>query len=486
MRTSTRPQPMVEAVPDVSIMWFRRDLRLADNPALLAARDAAGNGYVVPVFVLDPALWKPSGRPRRTFLIGCLSKLNEALDGNLVVRHGDPATVMPKLAAELGASSVHVAADTGPYGRRRDEAVATALAGTELVSTGSAYAVTPGRLRKADGEPYRVFTPFAKAWRAHGWRQPAITLRSITWSTGVDSDRLPPTPERAGLTLPTPGEAAAGQAWQVFRELNLAGYPSDRNRPDLDRTSRLSPYLHFGCIHPRTVLADIPDRPGLAARTFVNEIAWREFYADVLWHQPDSARDYLQPRFRKMTYSGGQAAEVPFTAWTQGKTGYPMVDAGMRQLLAEGWMHNRVRMLVASFLVKDLHQEWTRGARWFMRHLVDGDLASNQHGWQWVAGCGTDAAPYYRVFNPIVQGRKFDPDGDYVRRYVPELRDVEGGHDGRIHEPWDLPGGLPLGYPERIVDHFAERAVALERYAAIKSQPTSARRATRGRPGTRS
>ncbi len=169
-----------------------------------------------------------------------------------------------------------------------------------------------------------------------------------------------------------------------------------------------------------------------------------------------------------MTYSTGKVADEHFTAWTQGRTGYPMVDAGMRQLLTEGWMHNRVRMLVASFLVKDLHQEWTRGARWFMQHLVDGDLASNQHGWQWVAGCGTDAAPYYRVFNPVLQGKKFDPNGDYVRRYVSELRDVAVGQHGSVHEPWDLPNGLPTGYPERIVDHLAERDVALERYASIK------------------
>lgn len=449
-------------------MWFRRDLRLADNPALLAARDAADGGQVVPVFVLDPALWKPSGRPRQAFLIGCLNDLNEAMDDHLVVRHGDPATVLPKLVAELGANSVHAAVDTAPYGRRRDEAVTKALDDIELIRTGSAYAVTPGRVTKPDGEPYRVFTPYSKAWRAYGWRAPAITPRAIPWLSDVDSESLPAAPERDGLRLPVAGERAARTTWRSFLTANIGGYSTDRNRPDLDRTSRLSPYLHLGCIHPRTLLADVAGHTGKGAQTFVNEIAWREFYADVLWHRPDSARDYLQPGFKKMTYSTGKTAEENFTAWTQGRTGYPMVDAGMRQLLAEGWMHNRVRMLVASFLVKDLHQEWTRGARWFMRHLVDGDLASNQHGWQWVAGCGTDAAPYFRVFNPVLQGKKFDPSGDYVRRYVPELRSIEGGQDGKIHEPWDLPDGVPGGYPERIVDHFAERDVALDRYAAIK------------------
>ncbi|MBA3799926.1 MAG: deoxyribodipyrimidine photo-lyase [Geodermatophilaceae bacterium] len=458
-------------MPNASIMWFRRDLRLGDNPALLAARDAADGGPVVPVFVLDPALWTPSGPPRQAFLISCLAHLDKAMGGRLVVRRGSPATVLPHLAAKVGASSVHIAADTGPYGRRRDEAVAKALGDidVDLVSTGSAYAVTPGRITKPDGEPYRVFTPFAKAWRAHGWRAPAITPRSIPWATGLDSDPLPDAPERNGLRLPAPGEVAARQAWKSFRDDHIDAYFTDRNRPDLDRTSRLSPYLHFGCIHPRTLLADIAGQTGNGARTFVNEIAWREFYADVLWHHPDSARNYLQPRFQKMTYSTGKTADAHFTAWTLGRTGYPMVDAGMRQLLAEGWMHNRVRMLVASFLVKDLHLEWTRGARWFMSHLVDADLASNQHGWQWVAGCGTDAAPYYRVFNPVLQGKKFDPDGDYVRRYVPELRDVAGGHDGSIHQPWALPDGLPVGYPARIVDHFAEREVALGRYAQINT-----------------
>ncbi len=458
-------------MPNASIMWFRRDLRLGDNPALLAARDAAGGGPVVPVFVLDPALWKPSGPPRQAFLIGCLADLDKAMGGRLIVRRGSPATVLPQLAAEVGASSVHIAADTGPYGRRRDEAVAKALGDidVDLIGTGSAYAVTPGRITKPAGEPYRVFTPFAKAWRAHGWRAPAITPRSIPWASGLESDALPDAPQRNGLRLPDPGERAARRAWKSFRDENIDAYSTDRNRPDLDRTSRLSPYLHLGCIHPRELLADIAGRTGNGARTFVNEIAWREFYADVLWHHPDSARNYLQPKFKRMTYSTGKTAETHFTAWTLGRTGYPMVDAGMRQLLAEGWMHNRVRMLVASFLVKDLHLEWTRGARWFMSHLVDADLASNQHGWQWVAGCGTDAAPYYRVFNPVLQGKKFDPDGDYVRRYVPELRDVAGGHDGSIHQPWELPEGLPGGYPERIVDHFAEREVALDRYSDIKA-----------------
>lgn len=451
----------------VSIMWFRRDLRLTDNPALLAARDSAEGGTVLPVFVLDPTLWKPSGAARQAFLIASLTDLAERMDGALVIRSGDPVEVLPRLAAEVSATSVHIAADCGPYGRRRDEAVAQALRGKdiELITTGSPYAVAPGRVVKDDGTPYRVFTPFSRAWRAHGWREPAITPRSLPWLTGVGSEDLPASAPTGDMALPDPGEAAALKLWHAFRDAHLEGYSTERNRPDLDRTSRLSPYLHLGLVHPRTLLHELSGAEGKGATTYVNELAWREFYADVLWHTPESAREYLQPKLATMTYSSGKAADEHFRAWSVGETGYPMVDAGMRQLLAEGWMHNRVRMLVASFLVKDLHQEWTRGARWFMQHLVDGDLASNQHGWQWVAGCGTDAAPYYRVFNPVLQGKKFDPDGEYVRRYVPELRHLDGGV---VHEPWDSDGGLDQGYPEQIVDHFVERDVALERYAAVK------------------
>jgi deoxyribodipyrimidine photo-lyase len=198
-------------------------------------------------------------------------------------------------------------------------------------------------------------------------------------------------------------------------------------------------------------------------------LCWREFYADVLWHRPDTAHQAFLPEMRAMEVATGRGTDERFRAWAEGRTGYPIVDAAMRQLVAEGWMHNRARMIVASFLVKDLHLDWTRGARWFMDHLVDGDLASNQHGWQWVAGTGTDAAPYVRVFNPTSQGERYDPAGDYVRRYVPELRDVAGK---AIHRPWDLPGGPPPGYPPRIVDHAEEREEALRRFEAVRSLAT--------------
>jgi deoxyribodipyrimidine photo-lyase len=265
------------------------------------------------------------------------------------------------------------------------------------------------------------------------------------------------------------GEEAALRLWTTFRDEKLLQYADLRNRPDRAGTSFMSAHLKYGEIHPRTLLANLADRRGKNVESYRSELAWREFYADVLFHYPRSARDDLRPEMSRMTYDTGSIADEHFRAWSEGRTGYPIVDAGIRQLRAEGWVHNRVRMIVASFLVKDLHIEWQRGAREFMQWLRDGDLASNNHGWQWVAGTGTDPAPYFRIFNPVTQGRRFDPDGDYVRRYVQELRDVAGGD---VHEPWQLPGGVPAGYPKRIVDHAQERKVALARYEAVRD-PTS-------------
>ncbi|MGH3814486.1 MAG: cryptochrome/photolyase family protein, partial [Pseudonocardiaceae bacterium] len=244
----------------------------------------------------------------------------------------------------------------------------------------------------------------------------------------------------------------------------LADYAGDRDRPDLDGTSRLSPYLKWGCLHPRQLLAKLGRGPGPEA--FRNELCWRECYADVLWHRPDTVRQAFDPAMRAMEVDEGDDTDGPFRAWCEGRTGYPIVDAGMRQLLGEGWMHNRVRMIVASFLVKDLHLDWRRGARWFLQHLVDGDVASNQHGWQWVAGTGTDAAPYVRIFNPTLQAAKVDPAGDYVRRWIPELRSIPGP---AVHQPWAQPGGPPDDYPEPLVDHPSERAEALRRYHGTTS-----------------
>jgi deoxyribodipyrimidine photo-lyase len=428
-----------------SVFWIRRDLRLADNPALLAAVDA-GAGDVAAVFVIDDRLWTPAGPNRRAFLAATLRSLDEAMGGRLVVRHGDPAEVIPAVANEVAAASVHVAADFGPYGRARDDTVERALAGggVELVRTGSPYAVEPGTLRTKSGAPYRVFTPFFRAWSDVDREPPAPAPADVGW-VRAPSDAIP-SAEPTAIELPPAGEAAAQARLGAFLE-DVAAYRDRRNRPDVDATSRLSPYLKYGVLHPRQLLAGLGRSQG--AQSFRSELAWREFYADVLWHHPDSTWRALQPAMQAMDYDEGPEADERFAAWAEGRTGYPIVDAGMRQLVREGWMHNRVRMITASFLVKDLHLDWRRGARYFLHHLVDGDLASNHHGWQWVAGTGTDPAPYFRVFNPTLQGDKFDPEGDYVRRYVPE---VGTG-----------------AYPSPIVDHAAERREALARYAAVRA-----------------
>ena len=450
-----------------SVMWFRRDLRLSDNPALAAAaRHAGGGGRVAPVFCLDERLARPSGAARQAFLHRCLRALDEAVDGRLLVRPGAPEDVVPSIAREVGADAVFAAEDFGPYGRARDDDVDKALRRHDIAleRVGSPYAVPPGEVVNQQGDPYKVFTPFSRAWRDHGWPDPIGVPHQLAWVEvpGVRGDGIPRGPQ-VDAELPEPGEAAAKRAARRFWDAHLDGYAVARDRPADDATSRLSPYLKWGCIHPRQLLSRLGHGEG--HDRFRTELAWREFYADVLWHRPDSVRRALVPAMRAMRVDRGRHADRTFDAWAQGRTGYPIVDAGMRQLLSEGWMHNRVRMIVASFLVKDLHLDWARGARWFMGHLVDGDLASNQHGWQWVAGTGTDAAPYFRVFNPTSQGERYDPAGDYVRRYVPELRTVAGM---AVHRPWQLAGGPPPGYPERIVDHAEEREESLRRYGAVR------------------
>ncbi|HSE69539.1 MAG TPA: deoxyribodipyrimidine photo-lyase [Nocardioidaceae bacterium] len=450
--------------PSPAVMWFRRDLRLADHPALLAACSAAEDEGVLPLFVLDPALWGPAGPSRRAYLAESLRALDESLDGNLTVLRGDPVHQVVRAAREVGASTVHVSADFGPYGSRRDEQVEQALAEHDITlqRLGSPYAVAPGTVVNGSGEGYKVFTPFSRAWADHGWRAPADRpRRNQRWLTmkGVDL----PSPRTPGsVSLPEAGEQAAHRRWHEFLDRGVKGYDDQRDRPGVDGTSRMSVHLKWGEMHPRTMLADIGRLRSEGASTYRTELAWREFYADVLWRFPESARKYFKPEFAGMEYD---EPGDDLTAWTEGRTGYPIVDAGMRQLRATGWMHNRVRMIVASFLVKDLHLEWQHGARHFMHWLVDGDLASNQHGWQWVAGCGTDAAPYFRVFNPTTQGEKFDPGGEYVRRWVPELADLETRY---VHNPSEHPDGLPDGYPAPLVDHAEERREALARLERMK------------------
>jgi deoxyribodipyrimidine photo-lyase len=441
-------------------MWFRRDLRLADHPALAAA---AADGEVVGLFVVDPRLWDGAGPARRAWVAASVRALQEATDGALVVRVGDPAVVVPDVAGSAGAATVHVTAETTPSGRARDARVAAALAERGMAGQpdGTPYAVAPGSVRSGQGTAYQVFTPFARAWRQHGWHDP-LPVPRVAWR-GLRNDtdateRLAAASKDAPPGMPEAGERAAHARWRVFLGSGLGEYAEGRDLPARDLTSRMSPYLKVGAVHPRQLLADLADARGEGADRFVTELAWREFYADVLWHRPESAWHDLRPL--AIPYDDPGDA---FHAWRTGHTGYPLVDAGMRQLLQEGWMHNRVRMITASFLTKDLHAWWPAGARHFLDHLVDGDLASNNHGWQWVAGTGTDAAPYFRVFNPVSQGKKFDPDGSYVRCWVPELAHLDGA---AAHEPWRHADGYDHGYPTRIVDHAAERQVALARYTA--------------------
>jgi len=442
-----------------SILWFRRDLRLHDLPALDAAAEA---GPVTALFVLDDVLLRADAGPRTAHLYRTLRALDRDLrehGGRLTVKRGRPEHVVPRVAKDLGAATVHVSEDFAPYGRARDERVETALGDVALVRTGSPYAVSPGQVVKQGGEPFQVFTPFYRAWSERGWHSPAGTDPArIDWHP-VDGSDLPADPTTS-VELPDAGEAAAHDAWTAFRTGDLARYDKQRNRPDLDATSHMSWHLKLGTIHPRTMLADL----GRGDEAYRRQLCWRDFYAAVLHHWPHSAHDYYLPQMKAMAYDSGQEADQRFAAWQRGETGFPIVDAGMRQLIATGWMHNRLRMIVASFLVKDLHLEWTRGAKHFMDHLIDGDLANNQHGWQWTAGTGTDAAPYFRVFNPTLQGKKFDPDGDYVRRWVPELK---GLSKKEIHEPWTL-DPPPEDYPRPIVAHAQERKIALDRYQAVR------------------
>ena len=449
-----------------TLLWVRRDLRLRDQPALLVAARA---GEVLPVFVVDPALSRRR-LPRTERLSASLAALHRATGGALVIRTGHPAQVLPSVAKEAGAAEVHVTGETTPYGRRRDDGVARALAdaGRRLVPTGTPYAVDPGTLLTGAGTPYQVFTPFHRAWRDQV-RPPAPAPDAVRWLRDVPSESLPDAPRDADA-----GEEAALARWQDFLREGLPGYAERRDRPDLDGTSRLSAALKYGELHPRTLLADLARSEADEADVgrFVAELGWREFYADVLWHHPGSAWHDLHDDLRGLAYDdpdGSDDVRALVEAWRTGRTGYPFVDAGMRQLLAEGWMHNRVRMVTASFLTKDLHLWWPVGARHFLDLLRDGDLASNNHGWQWVAGTGTDPAPYFRILNPIAQGKRFDPDGDYVRRWVPELRHLSGVE---AHEPWSYAEGYLYGYPERVVDHVSERKEALARYEARRGAGT--------------
>jgi deoxyribodipyrimidine photo-lyase len=471
----------------VLIHWFRRDLRTADNTALAsAARDA---DRVVPVFILDDHYIEDShvGPARFRFLRESLEALASALPrlgGRLIVRAGPAERALPALLEETGASAVHANAEIGPYPERRDAAAAAAVeeAGGRLRLFGDALLVEPDAIASASGDPYTVYTPFARKWSAAEKREPGATPASLETPpiASVPLDRvrawknLPPDP-----LAPRGGEPAAAELLARFFAGPAGRYADDRNRPDRAGTSRLSPHLHFGTISPRTIraaaeeawrAAPASERPSI--RKFVLELAWREFYQHVLFHFPRVAAESFRPEFDRMAWveaSGSDSVD----AWKRGGTGYPLVDAGMRELATTHWMHNRARMVVASFLTKDLHVHWRTGEKWFERQLADADLASNNGGWQWAAGSGTDAAPYFRVFSPVLQSAKFDPEGTYIRRFVPELSRVPAS---RIHEPWTMTSGeqsasgcrIGKDYPAPILDHARQRAVALEMFAAMR------------------
>ncbi len=467
--------------------WVRRDLRLADNEALAAALASAER--VVPVFVRDPRLVDHaavSGR-RLAFLYGGLSALDadlRARGSRLIVRTGEPELELLRLARELGAHTVFAEADATPFATRRDAWVAAVLP-LRLAPGLTVHA--PDEVVKADGNPFVVFTPFMRAWKALPFPgEPLPAPARIDTPPELASEPIPREPALPATVPFTPGEAAAARRLAAFLAGPVHHYGEARNRMDLAGTSGLSPYLRFGMLSARAAaaaaraaMAGAPDvAAARGAETWLNELIWREFYVHVLYHHPHVLRTAFREDLRDVDWAGDEHA---FAAWRAGRTGYPVVDAAMRQLVATGWMHNRARMIVASFLVKDLLVDWRQGERFFMRHLVDGDPAANSGGWQWTAGTGTDAAPYFRVFNPSLQGAKFDPDGAYVRRWVPELDRVPTRY---IHAPWTMPpldqhaAGCRIGhdYPAPIVDHAAarDRALAAYAYARANAGPSEA------------
>ncbi|MEY2710853.1 MAG: hypothetical protein RL487_636 [Actinomycetota bacterium] len=446
-----------------SVWWVRRDIRLGDNGAL---QSAAAAGTVVPLFVWEDNLLGGAGDFRRAFLFDALESLDDSVGRALIYRDGPAVTAVPEFCRLVGADTVHITEDFAPWGRARDAEVERALAasGVRLVRADTPYVIAPGTVRKDDGTPLKVFTPFYKRWLTHRWS--SFGDGAVEFADHRDLCAGPR--RREGFQAASPVPAGESAAWQRFDEWSsraMDRYKDDRNNPALDGTSMMSPYLKFGVVHPRQLLERLDATAG--AEHFRSEIAWREFYADVLFHQPRTAWENLQPKMDAIKVDTDDAARERFAVFCRGETGYPIVDAGIRQMITTGWMHNRVRMIVASFLVKDLHLPWQWGARFFMEHLVDGDIASNNHGWQWTAGTGTDAAPYFRVFNPTSQGAKFDPSGDYVRRFVPELADVDSKH---IHDPSGLGLLAPEGYPAPMVDHSAERNEALARYKKVSGQ----------------
>jgi deoxyribodipyrimidine photo-lyase len=453
-----------------AILWLTRDLRAHDHPALRAALDR--HDRVVPAFCFDTRLTR--GRhasPTRTrFMLECLDELDERL-GGIAFRDGRPEQELPALAAELGAEAVHATADVGPFARRRIDAVRSALDCELVLHPGVAVVDDLDAIRTNGGKPYTVFSPFHRSWLGEPRREVLGAPRSLPGlPSGLRKGRLP-TLESLGFEDGAVGgwrggERAARKVLADFLSGDLRGYDDQHDALGDDSTSRLSPYLHFGCISPREIEEGLPRGAGPDA--FRRQLCWRDFYAHVLLHHPRNARSEFQERYRgSIPWSRSRQS---FDAWREGRTGYPLVDAGMRQLSAEGWMHNRGRLVVGSFLTKHLGIDWRWGERWFMRMLVDGDEANNNGNWQWIASVGVDPQPFFRrIYNPTLQMQRHDPTGRYVRRHVEELRGVP---DEYLAEPWTMPeevqqeSGCVIGrdYPEPIVDHAEARRAAFERY----------------------
>jgi deoxyribodipyrimidine photo-lyase len=470
----------------INIHWFRQDLRLADNPSLVAAAQA---GDVLPLFILDDdnAGDHKTGAAGRWWLHHALNALNTSLDGKLCVMRGDPVDIIPELVAKVGASGVFWNRCYEPWRIARDKALKTKLTTNNIhvESFNGSLLWEPWTVLKGDGTPYRVFTPFYRrgCLNAAPPRFPLAKPETLKLTSIPDQsmpiDALGLLPDHDWGTKMTPhwqiGEAAAMTRLSDFVDGGLKGYKDGRNFPARPHTSRLSAHLHWGEISPNMAWYAAVEKRDQAGfdndiDVFLSELGWREFSHSLLYHFPQLPRQNLQSKFDSFPWRSDDNA---LRAWQQGKTGYPIVDAGMRELWETGYMHNRVRMIVGSFLVKNLLLHWHHGEAWFWDCLVDADLANNSAGWQWIAGCGADAAPYFRVFNPITQGTKFDADGSYTRRFVPELAALPNKY---LFSPWDAPAlelqaaGITLGkdYPHPIVDVKQSREAALAAFATTR------------------